>query len=158
MGKVTIDEETLDGIGQAIIAKGGATAPMTPAQMPVAIASIPSGGEEPLYIPPSDWPDIREIIKNDVPPDGVVSSDNIITLFYGTDTPTFYRNYHTVKWDDGTVTTGVNSRQLTGRGFHWAISYGVTDSGGIYTLSFNNNKSVVWIYGVGNSSLTGATT
>ena len=44
MGKVTIDEETLDGIGQAIIAKGGATAPMTPAQMPAAIASIPSGG------------------------------------------------------------------------------------------------------------------
>ena len=32
MGKVTIDEETLDGIGQAIIAKGGATAPMTPAR------------------------------------------------------------------------------------------------------------------------------
>ena len=44
MGKVTIDEETLDGIGQAIIAKGGATAPMTPAQMPAAIQSIPSGG------------------------------------------------------------------------------------------------------------------
>lgn len=42
--KAVVTQTTLDAIGQAIIAKGGATAPMTPAQMPAAIAAIPSGG------------------------------------------------------------------------------------------------------------------
>lgn len=41
--KAVVTQSTLDAIGQAIIAKGGATAAMTPAQMPAAIASIPSG-------------------------------------------------------------------------------------------------------------------
>lgn len=41
--KAVVTQTTLDAIGQAIIDKGGATAPMTPAQMPSAIAAIPSG-------------------------------------------------------------------------------------------------------------------
>ena len=44
MGKAIITEQYLHDIADAIIAKGGATAPMTPAQMPAAIANIPSGG------------------------------------------------------------------------------------------------------------------
>ena len=44
MSKAIITEQHLHDIADAIIAKGGATAPMTPAQMPEAIASIPSGG------------------------------------------------------------------------------------------------------------------
>ena len=43
--KAVVTQTTLDAIGQAIIDKGGATEPMTPAQMPAAIQSIPSGGE-----------------------------------------------------------------------------------------------------------------
>ena len=42
--KAVVTQTTLDAIGQAIIDKGGATEPMTPAQMPAAIQSIPSGG------------------------------------------------------------------------------------------------------------------
>ena len=41
--KAVVTQSTLDAIGQAIIDKGGATEPMTPAQMPAAIASIPTG-------------------------------------------------------------------------------------------------------------------
>ena len=48
--KAVVMQTTLDAIGQAIIDKGGATEAMTPAQMPAAIAAIPSGGE-PLYAP-----------------------------------------------------------------------------------------------------------
>lgn len=43
MSKAIITEQHLHDIADAIIAKGGATGPMTPAQMPAAIASIPSG-------------------------------------------------------------------------------------------------------------------
>lgn len=42
--KAVVDNATLDAIGQAIITKGGATAPMKPSEMPAAIAAIPSGG------------------------------------------------------------------------------------------------------------------
>ena len=41
--KAVVTQTTLDAIGQAIIDKGGATEAMTPAQMPAAIASIPTG-------------------------------------------------------------------------------------------------------------------
>lgn len=41
--KAVVTQSTLDAIGQAIIDKGGATESMTPAQMPAAIAAIPSG-------------------------------------------------------------------------------------------------------------------
>ena len=41
--KAVVTQSTLDAIGQAIISKGGATESMTPAQMPAAIAAIPSG-------------------------------------------------------------------------------------------------------------------
>ena len=44
MSKALITESHLTDIANAIIAKGGATAPMTPAQMPAAIQAIPSGG------------------------------------------------------------------------------------------------------------------
>lgn len=48
--KAVVTQTTLDAIGQAIIDKGGATEPMTPAQMPAAIQSIPSGeGPKPWY-------------------------------------------------------------------------------------------------------------
>lgn len=46
MSKVAIETATLDAIGQAIITKGGAVAPMKPSEMPAAIAAIPSGGIE----------------------------------------------------------------------------------------------------------------
>lgn len=44
MSKAIITEQHLHDIADAIIAKGGATAPMTPAQIPDAIQAIPSGG------------------------------------------------------------------------------------------------------------------
>lgn len=43
MSKAIITEQHLHDIADAIIAKGGATAPMTPAQMPSKIAAIPTG-------------------------------------------------------------------------------------------------------------------
>ena len=50
--KAVVTQTTLDAIGQAIIDKGGATEPMTPAQMPAAIQAIPSGGvDRPVYDP-----------------------------------------------------------------------------------------------------------
>lgn len=50
MSKAIITEQHLHDIADAIIAKGGATAAMTPAQMPAAIQSIPSGGvDRPVY-------------------------------------------------------------------------------------------------------------
>lgn len=58
--KSVVNTSTLNAIGQAIIDKGGATEPMTPAQMAFAIASIPSG----RWVPPSGWPDIRKIDKH----------------------------------------------------------------------------------------------
>ena len=45
MSKALITESHLTDIANAIIAKGGATAPMTPAQMKDAILAIPSGEE-----------------------------------------------------------------------------------------------------------------
>lgn len=41
--KAVVTQSTLDAIGQAIISKGGATAPMTPAQMATAISNIKLG-------------------------------------------------------------------------------------------------------------------
>ena len=69
--KAVVTQTTLDEIGQAIIAKGGATAAMTPAQMPAAIQAIPSGGgkrgdyytDDGEWIPPEDWPKIDEIAR-----------------------------------------------------------------------------------------------
>lgn len=46
MSKAIITEQHLHDIADAIIAKGGATGPMTPAQMAAAIQAIPSGGGE----------------------------------------------------------------------------------------------------------------
>ena len=45
MSKAIITEQHLHDIADAIIAKGGATGPMTPAQMKDAILAIPSGEE-----------------------------------------------------------------------------------------------------------------
>ena len=61
--KAVVTQTTLDAIGQAIIDKGGATAPMTPAQMPAAIQSIPSGGDDIHWHKPANWPDIRAIMN-----------------------------------------------------------------------------------------------
>ena len=47
MSKAVITESILDDIADAIIAKGGASAALTPLQMPAAIASIPAGGSSP---------------------------------------------------------------------------------------------------------------
>ena len=44
MSKAVITEGLLDDIADAIIAKGGASAALTPAQMASAIGQIPSGG------------------------------------------------------------------------------------------------------------------
>ena len=55
MSKALITESHLTDIANAIIAKGGATAPMTPAQMAAAIAVIPSGGGFSLPVPASSY-------------------------------------------------------------------------------------------------------
>ena len=65
MSKAIISEQYLHDIADAIIAKGGATAPMTPAQMSSAIMAIDGGGGDDEWQPPSDWPNIREILDND---------------------------------------------------------------------------------------------
>ena len=57
--KALVTQSTLDAIGHAIISKGGASAPMTPAQMAESIAKIPSGWQ-----PPSEWPDLRSIFRH----------------------------------------------------------------------------------------------
>lgn len=57
--KAVVTQTTLDAIGRAIIAKCGATGPMTPAQMAESIAEIPSG-----WKPPSEWPDLRSILRH----------------------------------------------------------------------------------------------
>ena len=61
--KAVVTQTTLDAIGQAIIDKCGATAAMTPAQMPDAIKSIPSGGDDIHWHKPANWPDIRAIMN-----------------------------------------------------------------------------------------------
>ena len=61
--KAVVTQTTLDAIGKAIIDKGGATAAMTPAQMPAAIRSIPSGGDDIHWHKPANWPDIRAIMN-----------------------------------------------------------------------------------------------
>ena len=53
--KAVVTQSSLDAIGQAIIDKGGATEPMTPAQMPTAIQSIPSVASDDA--PPGGWID-----------------------------------------------------------------------------------------------------
>ena len=65
MSKAIITEQHLHDIADAIIAKGGATAPMTPAQMSSAIMAIDGGGGDDEWQSPSDWPNIREILDND---------------------------------------------------------------------------------------------
>ena len=61
MSQVLISENILENIANAIINKGGATAPLTPAQMAKAIGSIPSGSssgnmviKDGLFVPVSD--------------------------------------------------------------------------------------------------------
>lgn len=65
--KAVVTQATLDAIGQAIIAKGGASAPMTPAQMPGAIQAIPT--TDPYYNEhwnPEPWmPNLRKILAED---------------------------------------------------------------------------------------------
>ena len=53
-------------IKAAIAAKNPATAPTdVMSQWPTAIASIPSGGGGGEWQPPSDWPNIRDVLDND---------------------------------------------------------------------------------------------
>ena len=61
MSQVLISENILENIANAIINKGGAAAPLTPAQMAKAIGSIPSGSssgnmviKDGLFVPVSD--------------------------------------------------------------------------------------------------------
>ena len=61
-------------IKSAIEAKNPATAPTDAlAQWPTAIASIPTGGGG-GWQPPSDWPDIRQILADDVTPQEAIDA------------------------------------------------------------------------------------
>ena len=64
-----------DAIKAAIEAKNPATAPGAGlASFPAAIASIPDGGVGGEWEPPSDWPDIRRILADDVTPQAAVEA------------------------------------------------------------------------------------
>ena len=106
--KAVVTQSTLDAIGQAIIAKGGSTEPMTPAQMPAAIQAIPSGEELPLYAPaifpdekmtPPEWfEDGKVHLWVDF---GLDPSADTIGLLIGANSVGCVE----VDWGDGTVET-----------------------------------------------------
>ena len=106
--KAVVTQTTLDAIGQAIIDKGGATEAMTPAQMPAAIQSIPSGEELPLYAPaifpdekmtPPEWfEDGKVHLWVDF---GLNPSADTIGLLIGANSVGCVE----VDWGDGTVET-----------------------------------------------------
>ena len=106
--KAVVTQSTLDAIGQAIIDKGGATEAMTPAQMPAAIQSIPSGEELPLYAPaifpdekmtPPEWfEDGKVHLWVDF---GLDPSADTIGLLIGANSVGCVE----VDWGDGTVET-----------------------------------------------------
>ena len=106
MGKVTIDEETLNEIGSAIITKGGASAPLKPSEMAAAIVAIQSGEELPLYAPamfpdekmtPPEWfEDGKVHLWVDF---GLNPSDDTIGLRIGANSVGCVE----VDWGDGTV-------------------------------------------------------
>ena len=106
--KAVVTQSTLDAIGQAIIDKGGATEAMTPAQMPAAIQSIPSGEELPLYAPaifpdekmtPPEWfEDGKVHLWVDF---GLNPSADTIGLLIGANSVGCVE----VDWGDGTVET-----------------------------------------------------
>ena len=159
MGKVTIDEETLDGIGQAIIAKGGSTVPMTPAQMPAAIQSIPSGGGSYDYVNPFDWigaPDIRDVLANDDPySDGLFTEEQVprnaprhIILFqapcsfYGY---TFYNAfYRTSNGQSGRFeyNSQISLERTSGSPWAWVIFYNPTSP----FVNLNGNNYILWAF------------
>lgn len=114
MSKAIITEQHLHDIADAIIAKGGATGAMTPAQMPGAIANIPSGGGEWTFRP---W-----IMSESDPTklDGWIHlwfhfDDDIATIAYFS--AQYISDGHTfeVDWGDGTVETIAASSAYTTR-------------------------------------------
>lgn len=66
--KAVITQSYLTDIANAIIEKGGATAPMKPSEMAEKIAAIPSGGKTygSPFVPPAHFPDIRSILDSNV--------------------------------------------------------------------------------------------
>ena len=77
--KAVVTQTTLDEIAHAIIAKGGATGPMTPTQMPEAIMAIEGGGNDEEWQQPSDWPDVKPIY--DLETAGLQDKNAVIVLF-----------------------------------------------------------------------------
>lgn len=162
--KAVVTQTTLDLIGQAIIAKGGATAPMTPAQMKDAILAIPSGEE----------PDIAKTLEEDT---DTRESKAIILLTNAPESSAFSgaSAYRFSDAPDEIVTSGSHvwnrQRDINGK-FRWVMLYGATISfvfntnleilkirvkdGGVYNLirrSFINCYNLSWISG-GELTLT----
>lgn len=129
--KAVVTQSTLDAIGQAIISKGGATAPMTPAQMPAAIQSIPSYGK--YWTKPDDWPDIKAILNADDPTDyglPATYTHKMIVLFGFADGDigkVELKGAKSYRTDVGNVITLETSYVELGSGYHWVICYSDVD-------------------------------
>lgn len=147
--KVVVTKEYLQKIGEAIIAKGGASAPMKPQEMAGAIGNIPSGGETDPYRvgyrwnPPKDWPNLRKLVAEMNPEDYgfpstwtykrafLVCTEKDISIFRGNRGVVFSDGevnvvdleYTNVKhiWDKSK-----DVRDSDGRLLRWCVSFGPT--------------------------------
>lgn len=102
--KAVVTQSTLDAIGQAIIAKGGSTEPMTPAQMPAAIRSIPSGAS--YDAPPGGWIDDGNTHFWFSYPNTWTGIKQILNIAHSS-IPAYSA---TIYWGDGSSDTITNSR------------------------------------------------
>ena len=143
MSKAIITEQHLHDIADAIIAKGGAVAPMTPAQMPAAIQSIPSGSS---WTPPSHWPDIKAILAADTT-HGVGAKNRIIALVR-IEKNVSLKALSNLYTDDGRTLAANQTFSFTTSGLHWFIVWGESD-GGVQTPAEPTTKIYCWIAGDG---------
>lgn len=162
MSKAIITEQHLHDIADAIIAKGGATAPMTPAQMPAAIQAIPSGVTvEPLTVTDAGTytaPDGKAYSPVNVNIDNIWpqpwKNDGKTHLWYYFSkydyavaylTAKYISDGHTfeVDWGDGTVETVAASSTSTTRALSHVYSspgYKEVSIGGYDEISFSNSS------------------
>ena len=159
MSKAIITEQHLNDIADAIIAKGGATAPMTPAQMPAAIAAIPSGGVDPddpeAFVPPDDWPNLYRVLKEDDAAGIDPSLNRKIAFLIAPSVQSLSWNFAKAwKTSEGeTVNSTLLEKTYAPGSYHWVIAYSDGD------ITVNNTEiptvrtSALWICGADPAKL-----
>ena len=146
-----------DAIKAAIEAKGVADAGDTLAEFPAAIASIPSGGGD-EWTPPSEWPNLREIMAADTEEYEYKMYGLFDTYFYRTvNTGAVYGFAKAVTSDGATYTGRINhtwSQDSTYGRFRWIAWYSAVGFSRANFSKSNTGTPLIWV--VSNKAFVGS--